>query len=118
MILKISVCTLWLVKMILWWLYVCKRLPKSQWKRLYIVLEEYITNFIKYGKIDKTDKCWLRMQRYGDKILVCLMDNSKAFDPFVANTNALGIRLMTGLLESKYRRQRGMNVFLLNVPVK
>ena len=46
------------------------------------------------------------------------MDNSRAFDPVVANTNALGIRLMTGLLESKYRRQKGMNVFLLNVPVK
>jgi|GEM_PF-4117931 len=107
MILKLSVGSLWQVKAVLAALRLWP-LPQDQWKRLYVVCEEWFTNCFKYGG---KPKCWIRCQRYRNTPVVCLIDNGSAFNPFAKNDRALGLRLMTKLLKAKYRRFAGKNVF-------
>lgn len=83
-------------------------LPGEQWKRLTIVGEEWFTNCVKHGG---KPKCWIRCQRYRNVPVVCFIDNGGAFNPFVKNDSAVGLRLMTKLLKAKYRRLKDRNVF-------
>ena len=107
MILKLSVGSLQQMKAVLAALHLY-RLPKDQWKRLYVVCEEWFTNCLKYGG---KPKCWIRYQCYRNSPVVCLIDNGDAFNPFAKHDRALGLRLMTKLLKAKYRRFAGKNVF-------
>lgn len=108
MIFKTSIGSLWKMKAILILLYRLWNLSNDQWKRLTIVGEEWFTNCVKYGG---KPKCWIRCQRYRNVPVVCFIDNGDAFNPFVKNDSAVGLRLMTKLLKAKYRRFARRNVF-------
>ena len=107
MILKLSIGSLWQMKAVLATLRLWN-LSADQWKRLYVVCEEWFTNCLKYGR---NPKCWIRCQRYRNIPVVCLIDNGGAFNPFAKNDRALGLLLMMKLLKTKYRHLKGRNVF-------
>lgn len=106
MILKTSIGYLWQIKAVLILLHLW-RLSGDQWKRLTIVGEEWFTNCVKHGG---KPKCWIRVQRYRDFSVISFIDNGCVFDPFVENKDAVGLRLMTKLLKTKYRRLNGRNI--------
>lgn len=118
MILKSSIGSLWKMKAILWWLRFRYKVSYGQWLKLYVVLEEYVTNFIKYGKLNKKQSCWIRAQSFPSRIVVTLFDKGQAFDPFIERKNSVGLHLMTKLLPSKYIRKKELNVFELAISIR
>ena len=86
-------------------------LGKEVCQKFYIVSEEYITNFFKYGKKKSDQVVWFVGQEWKDKFVGCFLDNGDPFDPFDVYSNAVGVRLMTALFYSRYRRLNGFNCF-------
>ena len=118
MILKTSIGSLWKMKVILWWLRFRFKVPYGQWLRLYVITEEYVTNFIKYGNLNEKQSCWISAQRFPTRIVVTLFDKGQVFDPFIERKNSVGLPLMTKLLPAKYIRKKNFNIFKLAISVR
>lgn len=89
---------------------------KMKWYRFYIVCEEYITNFFKYGrKRHSLCFCWFRITIEENQIGCLFKDAGMCFNPEKYVPNCLGLRLMTQLLVSRYRWCRGCNYFCVKL---
>ena len=114
MIFKTSMRSLWQMKAILKvlrWLW----LTRAQGDRLYVVCEEWFTNYLKYGNSEKCPTCWIRIQKYKTFFYITLINNGVAFNPFICQEGSVGLRLMTKLLKTKYRRFQKKNIFEINL---
>ena len=97
-------------------LYV-RHLDKEIFQKFYIVTEEYITNFFKYGKGKLEQVCWFIGQKLGNTFVGCFLVYGSPFNPFDVYPNAIGIRLMTALFYSRYRYLNGFNCFRFYIAI-
>lgn len=85
------------------------RYSPTLWLRIYIVTEEYLTNFLKYGKISSQQRCRMGIRLRPDVCCLFFSDNAPAFNPCHHQAGDLGLRLLTTLGETRYRYIFGKN---------
>ena len=90
-----------------------RSLIKEDWDRLYIVCEEFLTNFFKYGKRKLFHFCWFTFLFKKEKLVFVLFYKGARFDPRNIRQMTLGLKLMTSLLDCKYRYWKNRNYFCI-----
>lgn len=105
------------------------QLPPAMVFKLNLALDELITNTIAYGYAEQKDgEIDIEMRRHDDRVVVRLIDQAEAFDPFaagVADTTSsledrkiggLGIHFVRTLIdEVSYMRDEDRNVITLTL---
>lgn len=85
------------------------RYSPTLWSRIYIVAEEYLTNFLKYGKISSQQRCRMGIRLHPNACYLFFSDNAPAFNPCNHQPGDLGLRLLTSLGQTRYRYLFGKN---------
>ena len=89
---------------------------KMRWNRLYVVCEEYVTNFFKYGKKGCSQRfCWFRIDIKKEGICCMFRDAGRRFNPVEHVGESPGLRLITRLLDNRYRWYRNRNYFCIKM---
>ena len=89
---------------------------KALWDRLCVVCEEYVTNFFKYGRKNQSKPfCWFRVEFKKKQIYGLFSDPGGRFNPKEHVGESPGLRLMTQLLQCRYRWQHNRNYFRIKM---
>ena len=89
---------------------------KMLWDRLCVVCEEYVTNFFKYGRKGRSKPCcWFRIEIKGKQVRCLFSDTGRRFNPIEHIGKSPGLRLITQLLDHRYRWQHNRNYFYIKM---
>ena len=89
---------------------------KLLWNRLCVVCEEYVTNFFKYGRKRRWQRCcWFRIEIKKHQVRCLFSDAGRRFNPIEHVGESPGLRLITQLLPGHYRWQQGRNYFYIKM---
>ena len=96
--------------------------------RILIVLEELLTNLVKYGYVDRTEpgRAEIALELAGDRLEIEFIDDGCPFDPFAATTpsfeepvetrapGGLGLYILRSMCDQmRYERRNDSNVLRL-----
>lgn len=91
---------------------------KMAWNRLYVVCEEYVTNYFKYGRKDLLQGfCWFCIDVRQKQVCCMFSDAGKPFNPEKYADKSPGLCLVTSLLHNRYRWYRHRNYFCIKLVV-
>lgn len=100
-----------------------QKLPDGERAHLHLLVEELLTNLVKYGyDLEGAGRAELTLRRDGDRVVLTVVDDGRAFDPLGAPApdldrkvedrpvGGLGLHLIRSLAEqASYARVAGRN---------
>ena len=96
----------------------CSRYCNDEiYEKFCIISEEYITNFFRHVKRNSVQLSWFIGGGDEKSFMGSFYDNGFAFNPFKKAMDGIGLKLMTSLLECRYRYMKGFNCFRFYVVV-